>query len=138
MKSVAQKGWDWFSVQLDDDADIICWQIVNDNGSIHSRGLTMMFPDESIYHTVDLDLEKTATWTSPDTSKEYGTVWRVTESKHDLNLEIKARYDKQEILLFRDQPAVAWQFWEGGVTVSGQLDGKDVSGIGYAELVPPK
>jgi predicted secreted hydrolase len=62
----------------------------------------------------------------------------VTESKHDLNLEIKARYDKQEILLFRDQPAVASQFWEGGVTVSGHLDGKDVSGIGYAELVPPK
>jgi predicted secreted hydrolase len=138
MESAAQKGWDWFSVQLDDDTDIICWQIVNGDGSIHSRDLTMMFPDESIYHTVDLDLEKTATWTSPDTGKEYGTVWRVTESKHGLSLEIKARYDKQEILLFRDQPAVAWQFWEGGVTVSGQLDGKDVSGIGYAELVPPK
>jgi len=32
----------------------------------------MMFPDESIYHTEDLYLEKTAAWTSPETGKEYG------------------------------------------------------------------
>jgi len=40
--------------------------------------------------------------------------------------------------MFVDQPTMAWQFWEGSVTISGQMDGSDVSGIGYAELVPPK
>ena len=138
MGEAAQKGWDWFSVQLDDNTDIICWQIIDDDGSVASRDLTMMFTDESIYHTEDFDLEKTATWTSPDTGKEYGTVWKLTEGEHDLDLEIKARFNKQEILLFREQPTLASQFWEGGTTVSGQLEGQDVSGIGYAELVPHK
>lgn len=138
MAEYAQKGWDWFSVQLEDNTDIIFWQIINGDGSVQSRDLTMMFPDESIYHTEDLGLEKTSTWTSPETGKVYGTVWRITESQHDLDLEITVRYDEQEILLFRDQPLVASQFWEGGTTVSGELDGRDVSGIGYAELVPPK
>ena len=29
----------------------------------------------------------------------------------------------------------AWQFWEGSMRVSGEMDGEEVSGNGYAELV---
>jgi predicted secreted hydrolase len=136
MDEIEPNGWDWFCVQLDDNTDIIFWQIVNEDGSIKSRDLTMMFSDESIYHTVDLDIEKISSWTSPDTDKAYGTTWKITETEHDLNLEITARYDEQEILMFADLSAMSWQFWEGSVTVSGEIDGTDVSGIGYAELVP--
>ncbi len=136
MDETSEKGWDWFSIQLDDSTDIICWQIVDAAGAIDSRDLTMMFPDGSIYHTTDLDLEKTDSWTSPETGIDYGLGWRVQEERHDLDLEIRARFSQQEIILFPDQPGISWQFWEGGTTVSGQLDGETVSGIGYAELVP--
>ncbi len=132
----SEKGWDWFSIQLDDNTDIICWQIVNTDGSIDSRDLTMMFPDGSIYHTTDLELERLDSWTSSDTEIDYGTRWRLREERHDINLEISARFSQQEIILFADQPGISWQFWEGGATVSGRLDGETVSGIGYAELVP--
>ena len=44
MEDMAEKGWDWFSIQLDDDTDIICWQILDFDGSVASRDLTMMLP----------------------------------------------------------------------------------------------
>jgi predicted secreted hydrolase len=136
MDNAAPNGWDWFSVQLDDNTDIIFWQIVDEDGYVKSRDMTIMFADESIYHTVDLGMEKLSSWTSPKTDEVYGTTWRITEAEYDLDLEVTARYNEQEIQMFRDLSAMSWQFWEGGVTVSGEMDGSDVSGIGYAELVP--
>jgi predicted secreted hydrolase len=137
MESMAERGWDWFSVQLDNDTEIIFWQIVNPDGSIHSRDLTMMYPDGSLYHTVDLELEMMESWVSPETGNEYGVLWRVQEETHDLDLEISARYAEQEIRVLEDFEPMELDFWEGGTTVSGQLDGEPVSGVGYAELVPP-
>jgi predicted secreted hydrolase len=137
MESMAERGWNWFSVQLDNDTEIIFWQIVNPDGSIHSRDLTMIFPDGSVYHTVDLELEMMESWVSPETGNEYGILWRVREETHDLDLEISARYAEQEIRVLEDFEPMELDFWEGGTTVSGQLDGEPVSGVGYAELVPP-
>lgn len=137
MESMAVKGWNWFSVQLDSDTEIIFWQIVNPDGSIDSRDLTMIFPDESIYHTVDIDLEMLDSWVSPETGKEYGLLWRLVEETQDIDLEISARYPEQEVLLFPEQPEIGWQLWEGGTTVSGHVAGEAVTGVGYAELVPP-
>ncbi len=137
MDSMEARGWNWFSVQLDDDTEIIFWEVLNPMGSVRSRDLTMMFPDESIYHTVDIELEMLESWVSSETGEEYGVLWRVQEQSHDLDLEIAARYDEQEVLLFRERPALAWEFWEGATTISGQLDGEAFSGVGYAELVPP-
>jgi len=136
MGAIAEKGWQWFSIQLEDDFDIICWNIVNLDGTAESSDLTMMLADGSIYHTTDIELEATDSWVSPDTGETYGMTWRLRESKHDLDLEIKARFPQQEIILFKEMPLYTWQFWEGGTTVSGQIDGSPVSGIGYAELVP--
>lgn len=137
MEEALQIGWDWFSIQLDNDTDIICWQIFTDDGLIQTHDMTIMFSDESIYHTVDLDIEMVSSWTSPETDEVYGIAWRITEAEYDLDLEVTSQYSEQEILMFIDQPIMAWQFWEGGVTVSGKMAGGDISGIGYAELVPP-
>ncbi len=136
MGAMAEKGWQWFSIQLDDDTDLICWNIVNTDNSVQSRDLTMMFADGSIYHTTDIELEATEPWISTQTGQEYGMTWRLQEPVHDIDLEIKARFPQQEIILFKEMPQYTWQFWEGGTTVSGQIDGSAVSGIGYAELVP--
>jgi len=137
MEFLAEKGWDWFSAQLDNDTEIIFWQIVNPDRSISSRDLTMVFSDESIYHTVDLELEMLDSWVSPQTGKEYGVLWRLREEAHDLDLEIRARYAEQEIRVFEGYEHIDLDFWEGGTTVSGQLNGEAVTGLGYAELVPP-
>ena len=137
MDSLSQRGWDWFSVQLDNNTEIIFWQIVNPDESIESRDLTIMFSDNSIYHTRDLTIERLDSWASPTTGNEYGTLWRVREEAHDLDLEITARYPEQEIRVFEDFEGIDFDFWEGGTTVSGHMAGEAVSGTGYAELVRP-
>lgn len=135
MDDMAERGWQWFSIQLDDDTDIICWNIVNLDGTVESSDLTMMLADGSIYHTTDIELEATESWKSPDTDQTYGMTWTLREPERDLDLEIEARFPEQEIILFKGTP-YTWHFWEGGTTVSGEIDGSPVSGIGYAELVP--
>ncbi len=135
MEDMAERGWQWFSVQLDDETDIICWNIVNLDGTVESSDLTMMLADGSIYHTTDIQLEAADSWESPDTDQTYGMTWTLREPKRDLDLEMQARFPQQEIILFEGTP-YTWHFWEGGTTVSGEIDGSAVSGTGYAELVP--
>jgi predicted secreted hydrolase len=135
MDGLRQGGWDWFSVQLDSDTEIIFWRIVNPDESVESLDMTLMFSDGSIYHTKDISLESLETWVSPDTGEEYGIRWRLREDGQDLDLELEARYPEQEIRLFESTPQIAWQFWEGGMRVSGEMGGEEVSGNGYAELV---
>lgn len=137
MESMAAKGWDWFSVQLDSDTEVIFWQIINPDGSVDSQDLTMMFGDGSIYHTADVDVEMLDSWVSPETGNEYGILWHVREDGRDLDLEIRARYAGQEIRVLEEVEEMDLDFWEGGTTVTGHLDGGPVAGIGYAELVPP-
>jgi len=136
MEDMAEKGWQWFSIQLDDKTDIICWNICDLDGTAESSDLTMMEADGSIYHTTDIELEATDSWMSPETDQIYGMTWSLREPKRDLDLELEARFPQQEIILLKDVPAYTWQIWEGGTTISGQIDGSPVSGIGYAELVP--
>jgi len=134
LTELAERDYDWFSVQLDNETEIIFWQIVNRDGSVESFDLTIMFADSSVYHTQDITLERMDSWVSPETGNEYGVLWRVREETHDLDLEIRARYSEQEIIVF-ETPEATFAFWEGGTTVSGHLAGEAVSGTGYAELV---
>jgi predicted secreted hydrolase len=135
MDDMAEKGWQWFSVQLDDETDIICWNIVSLDGVVEGSDLTMLLPDGKTYHTTDIELASSDSWVSPETGQEYGITWSLQEPKHDVDLEIKARLPQQEVILLKDVPLYRWQIWEGGTTVSGEIDGSSVSGIGYAELV---
>lgn len=136
-ESMSDGGWNWFSVQLDNQTELIVWEIFNPDGSAHSREMTIMFPDETIYYTDTVKITKLDSWVSPDTEKEYGTLWRVWEDSRDIDLEIKARFVEQEVLLFPDLSEMASQIWEGGTTISGEFEGETVTGVGYAELVPP-
>jgi predicted secreted hydrolase len=130
-------GWDWFSVQLDGGTDLIFWRIVNTDGSIASRDLTVLFADNSVYNTLDLTLERLKSWVSPKSGREYGTVWRLTEDSRNIDLRIESLYPEQEIRVFEQFEGMDFDLWEGATTVSGTFDGQPVSGTGYAELVQP-
>jgi hypothetical protein len=52
-------------------------------------------------------------------------------------LEVKALFPEQEIKIPITLPGFKPAFWEGKMTVSGQLAGETVSGTGYAELFRP-
>lgn len=135
MNSLGERGWDWFSVQLENRTDLNIWQIVNPDGSIESRALMILFPDNSIYHTRRLILETTDFWISPESGKEYGVMWRVQEKTNELDMVIKARYTGQEIRVLGGRQEGSFDFWEGSTAASGHLRGVPVSGGGHAEIV---
>ena len=135
INSLGRGGWDWFAVQLDNNIELVVWRIVNPDESVRSYDLTIMFSDTAVYHTRKLSLEKLDSWVSPESDKEYGVLWRVREKARGLDLQIKARHREQEIRMFEMLSIPSFYFWEGRTAVSGYLDGKAVSGIGYAELV---
>ena len=121
--------YDWFSVQLDNDTEMIFWQGYQENGTLLTPDITMMLPDESTYYSQDLTVEKLETWTSPETGREYGIHWRLQETGKDIDLELEARFPEQEVT------GNIITFWEGALEVSGTLEGEAASGVGYAELV---
>ena len=131
------RNYEWFSIQLDNDTEIVFWQAVRKNGAIASRPLTIISPDNSVFHTKDFSLQKMQSWVSPDSGCEYGTLWRVQEDTKALDLEIRAVYPEQEIKIPMSLPGFYPLFWEGRTTVSGQLSGRNVSGTGYTELFQP-
>ena len=135
INSLGQGGWDWFAVQLNNNTELLFWRIVNPNESIRSYDLTIMFSDNSLYHSRKLTLEKLDSWVSPESHREYGVLWRVREKKRGLDLQIKARHNQQEIRLFETLSIPSFYFWEGRTAVSGYLDGKKISGVGYSEFV---
>jgi predicted secreted hydrolase len=89
----------------------------------------------SVYHARYLMLEKLESWVSPQSGKEYGTRWRIREQARGMDLEVKARHAQQEIRMFETLSIPLFHFWEGRTAVFGHMDGKAVSGIGYAESV---
>ena len=130
------RGWNWFSVQLDNNAELIFWQIVNQDESVESGDLTVYFPDEKLFNTQDFTLEKLETWTSPHSGRTYGTRWHVIEKENDIDLTIEARFKDQEIISDLSFIPIT-TFWEGNTLITGTFKGKQVTGVGYAELPRP-
>ena len=70
----SQQGWDWFSVQLDDDTEPMLFQLRRSHGGIdrHSAG-TFIPRDGRATHLKreDFDLQAAAFWTRPKSGAGY-------------------------------------------------------------------
>ena len=71
-------------------------------------------------------------WTSPATGITYGSGWQVTVPGG--HLVITPDQLGQELDLQTTQGVA---YWEGDVSVRGQIAGAPVEGVGYTEINPP-
>ncbi len=128
-------GWDWFSIQLDNNAEMMLYLIRDSTGKIISNYIgyigpqaeSVLLPRESLHVTV-LDH-----WKSPTTGANYPSGWKL-----DI---VNPRVQATLILLpeLKDQELVVYQstgnsYWEGAVSIQGQSAGQMVRGEGYVEL----
>lgn len=125
-----QVGWDWLSLQLKNEIELMLFEIRQTDGSIdpYSSG-TLVDADGSTIH-VDKDdfrIEVTDTWESPHTGAVYPAGWIVTIPSQDLVVRITPLQPDQELNL-------TYTYWEGAVAVNGEYQGEAVSGKGYVEL----
>jgi predicted secreted hydrolase len=123
-----QRGWDWFSVQLDDGAELMLFDLRLMSGAIdpHSSG-AYIDRDGRARHLrrADFDLQPVAWWTSPRTHARYPTRWRITIPSLAIALDCAAAFDAQELVDEGDTPS----YWEGAVVYTGTH-----TGVGYLEM----
>jgi predicted secreted hydrolase len=129
-----QVGWDWFSLQLDDGSDLMLFQLRRADGSrdAHSAG-TWLAADgrQTSLVTGDFTLTPGRRWTSPSSGAAYPVEWSIDLPLRDARLEVAPLVDAQE--LHTDQ-STGVTYWEGAVSVRGEVDGREVSGRGYLEM----
>lgn len=123
-------GWDWFSIQLDDNREIMFFRIRNKDGSVEpfSSG-TLVEADGSTVHLTreDVTLEALDTWTSTVSGGQYPSRWRVSSAKGNFDLTLTPLIPDQEM-------RVSFTYWEGAVKAAGTSNGKPVTGKGFVEM----
>lgn len=124
-----QVGWDWFSLQLSDDSELMYYQLRKKDGSADpfSAGTWAPPVGEPVRFTrEDVKLQVLSTWKSP-LGGEYPAKWRVTVPKLGLELTVTPKLANQEL-------PVSVRYWEGSVSLEGSREGAPVKGRGYVEL----
>jgi predicted secreted hydrolase len=130
-----QVGWDWLSVQLDDNTELMLYRIRRSDGSVDpfSSG-TYIDADGKPTHLAlgDFDFTGTGdTWTSTESKATYPIHWKLAVRPRSLNLDVTTSLKSQEI--FSGSPIIP-SYWEGAVRISGDRGGAPVKGVGYLEL----
>ena len=130
-----QQGWDWLSIQLDDGAELMIYQLRRGDGSRdpHSSG-TYVGPDGRVRHLTALDfvLEPAGRVFSPASGAiRYPIAWRVAIPALDLTLSVSTPLPDQEL---RSEGATGIRYWEGTIDIVGRRGTRAVSGRGYLEM----
>src|SRR5262249_48574591 len=122
-----QVGWDWFSIQLDDGAELMLFQLRRKDGAIDewSSGTYIDAKGRArhLKHD-DFSWQPLETWLSPKTKSRYPVHWKIAVPSLGVILNCKAALPEQEFV--REKGPT---YWEGAVTYSGSG-----SGLGYLEM----
>ena len=130
----AQAGWDWMSIQLDDETDLMLYRMRRNDGSAdpHSSG-TLVDAEGRVTHldAADIVMQPGKTWSSPDTGGRYPIEWKVSVPKLGISLDCRTPLLTQEVVSPRQ---IGPNYWEGAVDYEGVFGGKSVKGVGYLEM----
>jgi predicted secreted hydrolase len=125
------KGWDWWSLQLDDGSEVMLFQFRDWNSQLVSQAATLVAADGTLDWLEALDdftVTPVRTWASPHTDGVYPLDWDIAIPAAGLTVRLTTDVDDQEMW----NPAQ--NYWEGPVVITGTRDGVPVTGQGYAEL----
>lgn len=125
-----QEGWDWFSLQLSNGYDLMYYRLRNKDGTISEFTTGALVDPEGNKTTIspeDVTVEVLDTWESTRTNSTYPSRWQIEMPGFDLSLRLETLFDEQEM-------NVSVQYYEGALSVSGRMNGKDISGNGFIEM----
>ncbi len=129
-----QVGWDWFSIQLDNDRELMLYRMRRQDGTADrfSSG-TCIDEDGTIRRLTSDDFKLTPldTWTSAETGAKYPVDWQVDIPGLEMRLRVRAAFADQEMTT---RATSGISYWEGSVEVDGRVSGKTTRGTGYLEM----
>jgi predicted secreted hydrolase len=126
-----QTGWDWFSLQFEDNTELMLFQIrLKDGGrDPFSHGTWIDAEGRATpVGVADFELSPGRVWRSGATGGDYPVEWTLRIPKLDLDLRLRAAFDDQELVL---EPI---SYWEGSIRATGTREGAKVSARGYLEM----
>lgn len=125
-----QVGWDWFSLQLDDDTEVMWYSLRRQDGSVDpwSRGCFVRADGSAVrLDPAAVRATPNGQWRAPDGGATYPAGWRLTCAQPEFDLEVTPLLADQEL-------HALVRYWEGAVAVRGTSRGRAVQGRGYLEM----
>jgi len=129
---LTQEDYEWFSIQLSNEMDINLWNIFSRSREVpptSSYRIMSIYEDENTQlTTTDFEIERLSFHYMPDSARCYAQQWRLTSPVNNLDLIITTRHHNSEVQL-------PFRFFEGSTTINGTVNGIEVTGQGFAELL---
>lgn len=125
-----QAGWDWFSIQLSNNYEIMYYQLRNSDGSMSQfTNGSIIDPEgnKTNFNLGEVTLEVLDTWKSPHSNAEYPSQWNLNIQNKNIYLQLSTIFPDQEM-------DVSVRYYEGVLDISGNMDGKEVTGNGFIEM----
>ncbi len=123
-----QDRWNWFSIQLSNGIDLMCFEYISQGKSVHHA--TLIYPDGLQKHTNEVEVKAGKhTWKSRRSGNVYNLDWKIKIPKENIELNVKAILSDQEVGFN------AVNYWEGAINVKGLMSGTKILGQGFMELV---
>ena len=129
-----QVGWDWMSIQLDNETELMLYRIRASEGQGPDfLAGTYVDPAGRSRHLegADIAFQAGKTWTSEETGAPYPIEWTIEISSLAMNLKCRTPLASQEIVTER---GIGPNYWEGAVDYRGSAAGRPVAGVGYLEM----
>ncbi|MGD8470904.1 MAG: lipocalin-like domain-containing protein [Desulfobacterales bacterium] len=127
-------GWDWFSLQLSDQTEIMLYLLRKEQGRFSPVSSGTFIDGSGRPHHLakdDFKVDVLDTWQSPRSRAVYPVHWRLTVFPLAIELTAKANILDQEM---QTQATTGVTYWEGSISIKGSVGKYPVKGWGYAEL----
>jgi predicted secreted hydrolase len=124
------QGWDWMALQLADSTELMLYRLRRHDGTASPFSAATHIDAAGTATALAADafaMTPLRTWPSDIDGTAYPVAWRVHVPAFDLQLDIEAAFDAQELNL-------AVRYWEGAVRIRGTRQGRSVTGRGFLEM----
>ncbi len=130
-----QVGWNWLSIQLTDNTELMLFNIRRKDGAIdpYSAG-TFVDGRGNATHLArnEFTMESAnSAWSSPATHAAYPLRWKISIPKLNIVLECSTSLPSQELV---SSAGFVPTYWEGSVLLAGSKGGSPIAGVGYLEM----
>ncbi len=129
---LTEEDYEWFYLQLSNDMDINIYNLFTRDRKLPDtatyRHMSVYVDTLTQYTTHDFEIERLTFNYMPDSGMCYSNKWRLTSVNDNIDLIITTNHNNSEMQL-------PFRFFEGSTNISGMVNGEEVTGIGFAELL---
>jgi len=129
-----QQGWDWFSIQLDNDAELMLYVIRRRDGTPDVTSSGSLIADDGRVIPIrreQMRITPLGRWKSPKSGATYPSGWRVELPSFNVRLTMQPLLHDQELVTHGSTNIT---YWEGACDITGTFGGNPVRGEGYVEM----